>query len=135
MNEKVVAEFLTRWQACLLQGHLKDAGIQARLHGTSAGEAFAMGGGITDGYSIRVPAEQQEQALRIIAELRDDSRQPWQCGRCDEINEGSFDICWACGGQQKKPVPEGNQGSSESPINPDSTRLEDDDGNPYRPPC
>ncbi|MBO6555295.1 MAG: DUF2007 domain-containing protein [Pseudomonadales bacterium] len=33
----------------------------------------------------------------ILASLKQPDDGNWQCGRCDEANPGSFEICWNCG--------------------------------------
>ncbi|XOV79008.1 MAG: DUF2007 domain-containing protein [Aestuariibacter sp.] len=37
---------------------------------------------------------------RILADFEADNGQQgsWQCRACGECNEGSFEICWQCGG-------------------------------------
>lgn len=49
-----------------------------------------------------------ERASSIIEKelLSPQVKPPWQCARCDEENDGSFDFCWNCRTEAKADLSE-----------------------------
>ena len=49
------------------------------------------------GIKLFVPDEEYDKAREILATRAVAATGNWVCGVCNEVIEGSFDVCWHCG--------------------------------------
>lgn len=100
---------------------------------------------------VEVAETDRERATQILEE--DEQRMAgatnWICGRCDEKNDRTFDLCWSCSKRRSASDAsfddENLDGESDEEPSADASlgplllesevsQREVDDGNPYRPP-
>lgn len=90
-------------QAHTWKGMLEAKGIQVELRG----EALLGGVGElpTDVQSVELWVDEldSENALIQLANL-DVQTPDWQCLKCHEINDASFDLCWYCSAEKVKSI-------------------------------
>jgi len=128
---------MTQTEADALAARLSVAGIACRLRGTDDVNALQMGGAGGKGVSIVVQAEQVEAAKELLQhDERLKSGGPWMCPRCDESNDATFEICWACGKSRgdQPDSPIASPAADSMTIQPDSFANVTESGDPYQPP-
>lgn len=135
-NLATVGRYGAVWEADIVRDRLEAAGIQAFVQGSETGRSLSYIGVALGGVRVQVAARDVEAARRLLSE---DARQratagDWQCPRCDEPNDASFDLCWSCS------LPRG-EAAARFPQEPlptvqlaDEATVEGEDGNPYRSP-
>lgn len=86
------------WQAEMIRDRLEAAGLRAFVQGSESNRMLSHVGTALGGVRVQVPASELETAREVL--LADERQRatagPWQCPRCDEPNEASFDVCWSC---------------------------------------
>ena len=91
---------LDRLRADLLCGRLEAAGITARWVGQDHDELRdSVGAGQFSSLTVQVATDRWHDANLVLEQdvTTAKSRGAWQCGRCTEANEPTFDVCWSCG--------------------------------------
>ena len=76
--------------------------IPTRIDGEAAGNVLAMMPALTRVQLLvrRDDLARAQQLLREFENRLDQPGEPWYCGRCEEIIEGGFEVCWSCGGDR-----------------------------------
>ncbi|MGB7324662.1 MAG: DUF2007 domain-containing protein [Rubripirellula sp.] len=87
------------FEAEIIRDRLAAANIRAFVTGTDMATALSLGGAATSN-GVRLEVANDDYA-RAVATLEDDDRRlreagDWQCRRCSEPNEASFEVCWSC---------------------------------------
>ncbi len=135
------------FEAEIIRDRLAAADIRAFVTGTDMATALSLGGAGTDrGVRIEVAVEDHQRAVETLLEDERQRREAgdWICGRCEEVNESSFELCWSC----EKPRSADDARTSKYDHEPLSgserfgdlqnqsptTGIGKEDGNPYRPP-
>lgn len=86
-------------QAHTWKGLLETSGIEVELRGE------ALLGGIGElpvdlqNVELWVYESKYEQAKQMLESLNVESPQ-WQCVKCHEMNESSFELCWQCSAER-----------------------------------
>ena len=92
-------------EAQLLRGYLEQAGISIEIvNENSSGTPGS------PHWALPVPAEiwvlndqQHGEAVKLVEEYFAKQTAPpeaeWLCGKCNESNPGSFEVCWNCGNE------------------------------------
>lgn len=88
-------------QAHSWKGMLEACGIEVELRGE------ALLGGIgelpTDLQDVELwVTESQYEAARAQLETLNTESPQWQCLKCHEMNEGSFELCWHCSAERSE---------------------------------
>lgn len=87
-------------EAAILRALLLDEGIPSQVTGETVGSTLNYYGGAVCRVEVLVHASKLEQARQLLKEYEARrSHQPasdWICGRCQEVNAGSFEACWSC---------------------------------------
>jgi len=82
---------------------LADEGIEAVVDGEVSASMLSHIGRAVD-TRLMVQRVDAERAARILADAKQESDQrtksEWFCGKCQEIVDGGFEVCWSCGGRQ-----------------------------------
>ncbi|TWU55303.1 putative signal transducing protein [Rubripirellula reticaptiva] len=136
------------FEAEIIRDRLAAANIRAFVTGTDMATALSLGGAATsNGVRLEVANDDYDRAVATLADDEKRLREAgdWQCGRCSEPNEASFEVCWSC----NKPRSDDDKrtrfldtqtDTTESAaegfgdievVAPDASSL--DDRNPYRP--
>ncbi|WP_149497767.1 putative signal transducing protein [Roseiconus lacunae] len=101
----VLREFGDQWSAVAIQSLLSAANISSHLVGTDPSTALSMGGAPTDSLiRVRVAEEDLPRAQALLR-AHDEEKQhqsAWQCERCDEPNEPTFEYCWNCDAERSQ---------------------------------
>ena len=84
-------------QADQVRAALESQGVPAFVDGAHAGTALAHTGGV----GVFVSARDLEQARQVLARTEtpaplDTAELPWYCGKCREMVDADFDVCWSC---------------------------------------
>ncbi|MCU4675863.1 DUF2007 domain-containing protein [Catenovulum sp. 2E275] len=83
-------------QAHCVKGLLEQSGLKTQITGEALqgaiGELPATGLNI----ELYVFYTQLNQARQIIKTYESAAGEQWQCNKCHEINESTFEICWHC---------------------------------------
>jgi len=90
-----IAACATTTEAVQIRDALADHGVSALIDTTAAASIGVLGGA-----RVLVPSCDATRAKAIIESLPDDSEnsdKPWFCGKCKEVVDGDFDVCWSCG--------------------------------------
>ncbi len=87
------------YEAEHLQQVLGDGGVEAFVEGLHGSNAFGMNS-LMGRIRIKVREGDLPRARELLSEMRNRGGSPWFCGPCQEVNEGSFDYCWKCGGER-----------------------------------
>lgn len=81
-------------------GLLESEGIEAVVVGELLqAAAYELAVGPASAPRVRVGAPDEQRALAAIAaweRSRGDDVEDWACGKCGELVEGNFEICWNC---------------------------------------
>lgn len=130
-------------EASIVKTRLDAAGILAVVNG---GEVATTLSHIGTALRVRVEVapEDFERASAILDndDLERSVRAAWQCSRCDEHNDPSFDLCWACGKQHEPGDRQVDQKDDDRPPTQSTGPLTVDPtefapkpaNNPYAPP-
>ena len=89
-------------EAQLIRGYLEQAGIEVQIVNENSSGTPG-----TPHWALPVAAEiwvmndsQKQEAERLLQEYfanqAGDAGTDWACGQCNEMNPGSFDVCWNC---------------------------------------
>lgn len=138
---RVLRECGDQWSAVAIQTLLLGNEIESHLIGTDAATALSMGGAPTD-VLVRVQVKEEDfEAASEMLELHDQqlsALDAWDCPRCDEPNEPTFEFCWNCQAQRPSsptlPLPS-HVAVSSDPITVDVSELgpRQFSSNPYQP--
>lgn len=145
---RLLRQCVTVHEAEIVRDRLIAAGVRAFVTGTDMATALSLGGAGTDvGVRLVVPPEDFDHATELLAEDERILREAgaWRCGRCDQPNEASFEVCWSC----SKPRDDEpatiltddfvDEGQTPEPFDAGTNEVVTygkpmpDDGNPYRP--
>lgn len=96
---QILRECDDQWSAVAIQTLLSSDKIESHLTGTDAATALGLGGAPTDAL-IKIHVDEQDlgraqEVLRIHEELIQRGK-PWECPRCREPNDATFEVCWNC---------------------------------------
>jgi hypothetical protein len=92
----------------VLRDLLDAVGVSARVGDEVMGTMapYIIAAGATAAVKVLVPEDQLDVAREVVVEFAGQAKdepgsgsavgQPWECPRCHELNDGSFDICWNC---------------------------------------
>lgn len=120
------------WEAEILRDRLAAAGFTAFVQGAETGRSLSYVGAALGGVKVQVPACELEAARALLAADADFRRgmTPWECPRCGEPNEATFEFCYSC----SMPRPESSNGEAEPSLEtePSVSRVERVK-NPYHP--
>ncbi|MEL6894583.1 MAG: hypothetical protein AAFP90_00575, partial [Planctomycetota bacterium] len=91
-----VRGYATEFEAESWRTQLASEGISAVVYDAS-GTAYP--GANFGRIRLQVNEEDLQLASDVIQRLEQDAKQrsPWQCERCNEPNESTFDFCYSCG--------------------------------------
>ncbi len=132
-------------EAAILQATLNAEGISSQVTGETVGTTLNYYGGAVCRVEILVHESKLDDARRVLREYEDRKRNQshveWVCSRCQEVNAGTFEACWACQKvrdesdqthETSEPWSSGSPGTSDS----DAYGLSpsEDSSNPYAPP-
>jgi hypothetical protein len=96
-----VAKYGNLQEASLLKAMLEEQGIPAYLVGAEASGMLWFVGTALGGVQLQVEVHDQEQALKLLAELEErnspEDAEPWICPQCGSTVDAGFDVCWSCG--------------------------------------
>lgn len=131
-------------EAAILQNRLESAGITAFVTGAETTTMLSYVGPATGTVRVEVPLDSVEKAEQVLArdELDSVSRVDWNCSRCDQPNEATFDLCWNCNKSRddqdgpaswQEPTAQDAQGDLTTDQEP-ATQPTGFDENPYQPP-
>lgn len=147
-THRVLRQCVTVHEAEIVRDRLIAAGVRAFVTGTDMATALSLGGAGTDvGVRLVVPSEDFDHAAELLAEDERTLREagPWRCGRCDQPNEASFEVCWSCSKpREDEPATiltddfvDGGPPASSFDASPSEVagrrKAPVEDGNPYRP--
>lgn len=102
------------WEAEILRDRLAAAGFTAFVQGAETGRSLSYVGVALGGVKVQVPACELEAARELLAadaEFRQ-GKTPWECPRCGEPNEATFEFCYSC----SMPRPEASRSEPEPSI-------------------
>jgi hypothetical protein len=78
---------------------LEGDGITAFLDGDAAGVTLGHLGSGLSGIKVLVPEAVADRARVIVEGLKQPAgSEEWFCGKCEEVIEPGFLVCWSCGG-------------------------------------
>ena len=132
-------------EAAILRALLLDEGIPSQVTGETVGSTLNYYGGAVCRVEVLVHASKLEQARQLLKQYEARRSQhpasDWICGRCQEVNAGSFEACWSC----QKLRDEADQVHIESDpwiagsstgdsASREAAFSESESGNPYAPP-
>ncbi|NND97186.1 MAG: DUF2007 domain-containing protein [Pirellulaceae bacterium] len=128
-------------QAEILRTRLDAEGILAVINGGEVATMLSHIGTAVAKVRLEVAPEDFQRAVAVLEEddLQRAELTPWQCSRCDERNEASFELCWNCG--KSRGDCDGEPVQSESTGKPTETSVVLDETliprpfstNPYAP--
>ncbi|MEM9645056.1 MAG: DUF2007 domain-containing protein [Planctomycetota bacterium] len=84
--------------ASVLCNRLKHAGIPAFVQGAELTTMLSYIGTAIATVRVEVAESHLERATQLLQEDEQAAAQrtAWTCGRCDQVNEPAFELCWKC---------------------------------------
>jgi Putative prokaryotic signal transducing protein len=130
----VVEKYASEVQAQAAQAWLEQLGIESFLEGSVSSATLANYG--LGPVKLLVTEDSFEAAKNTLDQFRQRpiDLPPWQCGKCREKNEASFDICWNCQRPRDELVAATHAASTSESFTPDigEADVDADVGNPNR---
>ena len=87
--------------AHLVRNRLEQAGIPAVLNGESYGRGMGEVPPVAAWSEVWVaegaPLADVEAVVAEVTAEPAETSDPWACPTCDEVVDGAFSVCWACG--------------------------------------
>lgn len=132
-----IASFATAAEAEYTRSYLDGQGVPSFVDGATAGTALSYVGSAIGGIRLLVDDKHLERAKEVLAELHqpEDPADAWFCGKCQEEVEGTFAVCWSCGGEKSRVA------TDERPFEPAEVQVPSSglsvapsSNNPYEPP-
>ena len=140
---KTLRVFENPHHAEILRTRLDAAGILSVINGAEVATMLSHIGTAVAKVRLEVAPEDFERAQEILHqdEQQRADKTDWNCGRCDEANDASFDLCWSCSKQRDdadgsaKPVTEQGLPSDPFVLTSDATQPASvlNATNPYAP--
>lgn len=85
----------------LVRNRLQQAGVLAVVNGEALGRASGEVPPIAAWSEVWVPDGSPFEAVSAVVEEAtaepSETPEPWSCPTCDEVVDGAFGVCWACG--------------------------------------
>jgi hypothetical protein len=93
-----VGRFESEAHAAAAAVWLREAGIESMIEGASVTNALSYVG--VASVKLLISEAHLLQANELLLEYEESNQlapsAPWLCDECNEMNEGSFDLCWKC---------------------------------------
>ncbi|MBL8816428.1 MAG: hypothetical protein JNL58_10395 [Planctomyces sp.] len=103
-----LAEFRHSVTAEFAWNFLKQHGVDVHIVGTDVSTTLNYYGTAVQLIELYVRKAELEKATRLLVQFQNDLHRnkaelrsvEWACNHCNEINAGSFEICWNCGAER-----------------------------------
>lgn len=116
-----IGSYANQVEAEHIQSLLEEQGIETFVEGGTSNTAMSYVGSAIGGVKLLAKDSDVESVKNVLATLESDNSagEDWFCAKCEDSVDGSFEVCWSCGGPR-------NEVEGEAPPPPEyAAPLED----------